>query len=248
MQDIKDLLEQKYWQYNRVEFIENDPISVPYRFDKLQDKEIAGFFAAILSWGLRKTIITKSLELMSRMDNKPHEFILYHSEQDLKQLLNFKHRTFNQTDLLYFVFFLQQHYLSHPSLEEAFLPQPNESTVEGALVRLRRKFEDQEFCPQRSLKHLSSPETGSACKRLNMFLRWMVRQEGVDFGLWKRIGTQRLVCPLDVHVNNVATQLGLLQGQKGWKAALALTETLRRFDPQDPVKYDFALFGMGAMR
>jgi uncharacterized protein (TIGR02757 family) len=247
MPTLKEILDQKYLQYNREEFIENDPISVPYRFEKKQDREIAGFFAAILAWGLRKTIIAKSLELMSRMDNRPHEFILHHSEQELKGLLGFKHRTFCDTDLLFFVLFLKNQYLASQSLEEAFLPSTNDKTVESGLIGLRKRFEALPDYPKRSLKHLSTPLQGSACKRLNMYLRWMVRSEGIDFGLWKKIPTHKLVCPLDVHVETVARHFGLLQREKGWKAALKLTERLKEFDSQDPVKYDFALFGMGAM-
>jgi uncharacterized protein (TIGR02757 family) len=236
-------------QYNRRDFIAVDPIVVPHAFSKKQDVEIAGFFAAIFAWGQRTTIIAKSRELMARMDNSPHDFVLNHTDAALKALAGFQHRTFNDTDLLYLVAFLQAHYREYDSLESAFLPcDAKFESMEACLIH----FHDQVFCfdwaPQRTRKHIATPTRHSACKRLNMYLRWMVREDGagVDFGLWKRMPTAGLVVPLDLHVQRVARKLGLLQREQAdWQAAIELTTALRAFDANDPVKYDFALFGMG---
>lgn len=186
---------------------------------------------------------------MARMDNSPHQFMLDHSDQDLKGLLGFKHRTFNDTDLLYFVAFFQQHYIQSDSLETAFLPASAEQfDAEDALNHFRTYFFSLPDSPRRTVKHISSPSQKSTCKRLNMFLRWMVRndQAGVDFGIWSRISTASLICPCDVHVDRVGRSLGLItRKQTDWKTAIELTTELSKFDPDDPVKYDFALFGMG---
>jgi len=246
---LKDFLEVKVAQYNRPDFISSDPICIPHRFNKKQDIEIAAFFAAILAWGQRKTIINKCTELMARMDNSPYQFMLGHSDQDLKGLLGFKHRTFNDTDLLYFVAFFQQHYMQSESLETAFLPASlGQFDAETALNHFRTYFFSLPDSPRRTVKHISSPSQKSTCKRLNMFLRWMVRSDkaGVDFGLWSRISTASLICPCDVHVDRVGRSLGLIsRKQTDWKTAIELTAELSKFDPDDPVKYDFALFGMG---
>ncbi len=278
-EDLKGFLDLKVQQYNQTAFIEADPIVIPHRFTLKQDREIAGFFAAILAWGQRKTIINKCLELMERMDQRPYDFILHHSETDLKGLLGFKHRTFNDTDLLYFIHFFRHHYQRYTSLESAFIPDKpgytpgyveggeqrdileNSSPVclaaaasmamfemEAALIHFRSYFFSLEDLPHRTRKHVSSPLQKSTCKRLNMFLRWMVRQDtnGVDFGIWNRIPPSSLICPCDVHVDRVGRRLGLiLRPQTDWKTAMELTEQLRTFDPDDPVKYDFALFGLG---
>lgn len=250
--DIKIFLDGKVDLYNQPSFIKDDPISVPRQFTKKQDIEIAGFFAAVFSWGNRTTIINKANELMQLMDNAPHQFCLQHSGNDLKKLLSFKHRTFNATDLLYFVSFFNMHYQKHQSLEPAFTQWMNkkEETVENALNRFYHYFFSLPDIPQRTRKHIASPEKNSSCKRLNMFLRWMVRKDpnGVDFGLWNNISPSQLICPLDVHVLRVATQLNLLQRKiPDWQAALELTAFLRTLDSADPVKYDFALFGTGVM-
>lgn len=247
---LRDLLEEKCLQYNQPQFIADDPISIPHRFTRKQDIEIAGFFAAVLAWGQRKTIINKCNELVSLLDGVPYDFICGHQENDLKRFLSFKHRTFNATDLLYFIAFLHEHYSRHESLEEAFLVglQPNDLTIENSLTGFRTLFFSLEYAPQRTRKHVSSPAAQSACKRLNMFLRWMVRsdQKGVDFGIWTHMRPAQLVCPCDVHVERTARRLGLLtRKQMDWAAALQLTANLRHFDPLDPVKYDFALFGLG---
>lgn len=243
---LAEFLDAKTAEYNRPSFIKDDPISIPHRFFKRQDIEIAAFFAAIFSWGNRTTIIRKSNELMQLMDNAPHQFILGHDEKDLRRLLDFRHRTFNATDLLYFIAFFKHHYTRHDSLEEAFL----RSAPAPALSGFYPYFFSLEDAPPRTHKHIASPEKNSSCKRLNMFLRWMVRKDdrGVDFGIWQKISPARLICPLDVHVARVARRLGLLtRNQTDWQAALELTDQLRIFDKDDPVKYDFALFGLGVM-
>lgn len=245
-----DLLERMVNRFNREKFIENDPISIPHRFRLKQDIEIAGFFAAILAWGQRVTIIRKSRELMAMMDDQPYEFILHHSETDLKRLMQFKHRTFNTTDTLYFIEFLRWFYERHGSLEEAFVPphfSQGQNTEQG-LIHFHKLFFSLEDAPARTRKHIPTPERKSTCKRLNMFLRWMVRCDGngVDFGLWKKIKPSQLICPCDVHVDRVARNLKLIKRkQTDWLTALELTENLKSFDPIDPVKYDLALFSMG---
>lgn len=246
-----DLLEANHSKYNNTAFVENDPVSIPHRFSKLQDIEISGFFAATLAWGQRKTIINKSLELMEFMDNSPFDYVKNHSEQDLKSLLRFKHRTFNATDLLYFVHFFKTYYGDHDSLEAAFVPDIGAINVENGLNNFHRLFISNENFPQRTGKHVASPAKKSACKRINMYLRWMVRKDnhGVDFGLWQRISPNQLICPCDVHVEKVARSLGLIsRKQVDWQMAVELTENLKQLDAADPVKYDFALFGMGIDR
>ena len=241
-------MDQKVDEFNRPGFIANDPISIPHKFSKLQDIEIAGFFAAVLAWGQRKTIINKCTELLSMMGNAPHDFVLNHSDNDLKPFLNFKHRTFNPTDTLYFIEFFKTYYSGQDSLEEAFLTKPSEATVQQSLERFHIGFFDHPDAPDRTRKHIATPARKSACKRLNMFLRWMVRKDvmAVDFGLWKNLQMNQLVCPCDVHVDRVARKLGLIsRKQTDWQTALELTENLKKLDPIDPVKYDFALFGLG---
>ncbi|QHL86037.1 TIGR02757 family protein [Nibribacter ruber] len=247
---IKALLEDRYQRYNTLEFIPHDPISIPHRFTEKRDIEIAGFFASILAWGQRKTIINKCTELMARMDNAPYQFIRHHHEDDLKSLLGFKHRTFNDTDLLYLVHFFRWFYEQHNSLEVAFLGT-------GPVPLLTQKARLEHFynlvfslpeAPHRTRKHISTPAKKSACKRINMYLRWMVRKDesGVDFGIWKSISPKDLICPCDVHVQRVARKLKLIERtQSDWAMAEELTKNLRAYDPQDPVKYDFALFGLG---
>jgi len=258
--DLKNFLDAKVEQYNKPDFIENDPICIPHLFLKKQDIEIAGFFAAVLAWGQRKTIINKCRSLMSRMDNAPYDFVLNHTDNDLKKLLDFKHRTFNDTDLLYFIAFFKFHYQQYDSLEQAFIPDQAivlseiylsaklNFTIEASLNHFRNYFFSIEDYPNRTKKHISSPKQKSTCKRLNMFLRWMVRKDGtgVDFGLWDTLKTADLICPCDVHVDRVGRLLGLItRKQTDWLTALELTENLKKFDDSDPVKYDFALFGLG---
>ncbi|WP_018344653.1 TIGR02757 family protein [Cytophaga aurantiaca] len=248
---LYSLLESKYKAYNTKDFIAFDPVCIPHRFSKKEDIEIMGFIASILAWGQRKTIINKCSELIERMDGAPHQFILHHQDTDLKQLEGFVHRTFNDTDLLYFIFILKEMYTEFSSMEDVFMQGMNKKSenVEGGLIAFRNYFFSFEH-PTRTLKHISSPEKKSACKRLNMFLRWMVRQDkkGVDFGIWTKIQPAQLICPCDVHVDRIARQLGLItRTQTDWKTAVELTNNLKKLDPKDPVKYDFALFGMGVI-
>lgn len=247
--ELKEFLDAKVEQYNQPGFIKNDPICIPHQFSKKQDVEIAGLFAAVLAWGQRITIINKSRELLVLMDNAPHDFILNHKEKDLKKLQQFKHRTFNATDTLYFVEFLSWFYKKHKSLEEAFTgPRKKPDKIEDGLIHFHNLFFSLEDAPHRTRKHISTPERKSACKRINMYLRWMVRDDkkGVDFGLWKNISPSQLVCPFDLHVERVARKLKLVRRkQADWLTAIELTENLRKLDPIDPVKYDFALFGLG---
>jgi uncharacterized protein (TIGR02757 family) len=245
---LKQFLDSKVKAYNQPAFIKDDPILIPHLFTKKQDIEIAGLFAAVFAWGNRTTIIGKSKELMQRMDNAPYAFIKDHSTKDLQGLKKFKHRTFNEDDLYYFVEFLHQHYSKHNSLEFAFFPIPDLDTEHG-LTHFKKYFFSFEHL-KRTEKHISSPLQKSTCKRLNMFLRWMVRidNKGVDFGLWKSISPSQLICPIDVHVARVAKKLGILKRkQVDWLAAVELTDALRKLDKDDPVKYDFALFNLGVV-
>jgi uncharacterized protein (TIGR02757 family) len=267
MHALEDFLNRKMEEYYQPAFIANDPISVPHQFKRKQDIEIAGFFAAIFSWGNRKTIIQKAKELMQRMDGSPYQFIRDHRPGDLKVFLGFKHRTFNTTDLLYFISFLKFHYDRHASLESAFLqygsgvlppagsyphriPRAALSGVEAGLSGFYHYFFSLDDSPLRTHKHIASPEKKSTCKRLNMFLRWMVRKDekNIDFGIWKQISPSQLICPVDLHVARVARRFGMVtRKQTDWQTAVDLTGQLRRFGEKDPVKYDFALFGLGAL-
>jgi uncharacterized protein (TIGR02757 family) len=249
MTDLKDFLDSKVQQYNQPHFIENDPIQIPHLFSQKQDIEIAGLFASVLAWGQRATIIKKCKELMQLMDNAPYDFIKNHISEDLKPFLNFKHRTFNATDLLYFIHFLNHFYQDNESLENAFVKGlKGIAKVENALHHFHKLFFSLEDAPTRTQKHISTPERNSACKRLNMYLRWMVRhdRQGVDFGIWEMMSPADLICPLDLHVERVARKIGFIKRkQTDWQTAIELTENLRQLDAQDPVKYDFALFGLG---
>ncbi|WP_183566464.1 TIGR02757 family protein [Mucilaginibacter sp. SP1R1] len=264
IENVKAFLDVKVAQYNQSGFIENDPISIPHLFSKKQDIEIMGFWAATLAWGQRVTIIKKCKELIALMDGAPYDFIINHEEVDLKKLLSFKHRTFNDIDTLYFIAFFRYHYEQFDSLEDAFVKPPNPLKreqelnqknlpvrgrgAEAALNYFRSYFFSLPDYPHRTKKHVSSPSQKSTCKRLNMFLRWMVRKGncGVDFGIWNRISPADLICPCDLHVDRVARKLLLItRKQTDWQTAEELTARLREFDPLDPVKYDFALFGLG---
>lgn len=252
--DLKDFLDKKVEEYNQPNFIPNDPIVIPHQFSAKQDIEIMGFLASIMAWGQRKTIINKCKELIDRMDGSPYDYIMNHKEQDLKSLLGFKHRTFNDTDILYFIEFFKYHYGHFDSLEDAFLVgQENRKDIdiELALNTFKMYFFSLPDYPYRTRKHISSPAQKSTVKRINMFLRWMVRQDnkGVDFGIWNRLSPKDLICPCDVHVERVARKFGLITFDKvNWKTAQELTANLRLLDPLDPVKYDFALFGLGVER
>lgn len=246
---MKELLEEKVEQFNVPDFILVDPISIPHQFSKKQDIEIAGLFAAILAWGQRKTIVRKCNELLGWMDQAPHEFIVGHSPRERVKFQAFAHRTFNGTDTVYFLKALQHYYKNHDSLEWAFHRQGMEHAGEG-LIHFRKLFFSLPT-PGRTYKHISSPESGSTCKRLNMYLRWMVRRDnkGVDFGIWRQLLPSQLLCPCDVHVERIARSLGLIKRKKrDWLTVLELTSNLRALDNEDPVKYDFALFGMGVTR
>lgn len=246
--NLKNFLDAKVEQYNQPAFIKDDPVSIPHLFTRKQDIEIAAFFAAIFAWGKRTIIINKSKELMQFMDMRPYEFCMDADLAGLKRLLDFKHRTFNATDLLYFVEFLKFHYQHYDSLETAFTKFGDD--VKQMLIGFHLYFFSLEDVPQRTRKHIASPEKRSNCKRLNMFLRWMVRNDdkGVDFGLWKTIKPSQLICPVDVHVARVAKRFNILhRKQIDWQAAAELTDYLKTLDPLDPVKYDFALFGLGVI-
>ncbi len=285
--ELKVFLDAKADQYDRPGFIENDPVCIPHQFTLRQDIEIMGFWAAMLAWGQRKTIINKCNELIRLMDGAPYDFIINHKDSDLKRFNGFKHRTFNDTDALYFIEFFKQHYNKYTSLESAFsgnhaklkgsafrdefleggifsavLTETASAPcyigefnrfeggidIEDALNSFRTYFFALPDYPARTIKHVSSPAQKSTCKRLNMFLRWMVREDkrGVDFGLWKSIKPSQLICPTDLHVERVARKLNLItRKQVDWQTAVELTINLRKFDPIDPVKYDFALFGLG---
>lgn len=247
---LKAFLLDKAQYYNQVAFIENDPIKIPHQFSVLQDIEIAGFFTALISWGHRKSILKSAQQIINLMGNTPYQFILEHQEKDLKPLVNFVHRTFNATDLLYFIQRLKEHYQNHHSLEAAFIPiqNPNEFTIEQSLNHFYHYIFDSPVLVQRSRKHVAAPFKKSACKRLNMYLRWMVRQDdkGVDFGLWRQISPQQLIVPLDTHVCQIAFKLGLLKDHKScWNNALLLSQYFKSIVPNDPCLLDFALFGLG---
>lgn len=250
--NLKQYLDSLVEQFNTPNFIADDPISIPHLFSKRADIEIMGFWIAMLAWGQRKTIINKATELVQLMDGAPYDFILNHQEKDRARFLNFKHRTFQTTDTLYFLEFFQNYYRTNSSLENAFSQfiSPEDETVKKGLIGFHNLFFALEFAPQRTRKHVSTPARKSTCKRLNMFLRWMVRQDnkGVDFGLWKQISPSQLLIPLDVHVDRIARKLGLLERkQRDWQAVTELSAALRQFDPKDPAKYDFALFGLGVL-
>jgi uncharacterized protein (TIGR02757 family) len=244
-----DFLEEKVRQYNHTGFIESDPVAIPHLFEKKEDIEIAAFFAATIAWGQRTTIISNARKLMRMMDDSPYEFIVHADTSELRHLSSFVHRTFNGNDVIFFIRSLQNIYMNHGGLEKIFTDSviPDDSDAKNGLLKFRDVFFSIPH-PQHVSRHVADVDTGSAAKRLNMFLRWMVRidNKGVDFGIWKGIGMNKLYCPLDVHSGQVARKLGLLsRNQNDWKAVEELTAALRTFDPVDPVKYDFALFGLG---
>lgn len=243
---VKELLDQKYQFYCQNKFIADDPISIPHLFGRKEDIEIAAFLTATISWGQRGTILKSAHRLLKLMEYSPYEFIIQAGKDDLQKLEPFKHRTFNGTDSKFFIESLKNIYLNHGGLEQAFT-KPGEEEVKSSIKHFRDIFFSIPF-PGRTLKHIADPSAGASAKRINMFLRWMVRNDehGVDFGIWKSISPSRLYCPLDVHTGNVARKLGLInRKQNDWKALEELMSHLKTFDPQDPVKYDFALFGLG---
>lgn len=247
--DIQSFLDQKCLSFNQPVFIESDPIQVPALFTTKENIEIAGFLSATLAWGQRPTIIHNALKLVRLMNNNPIEFLQNTPENEWDSFTDFKHRTFNGTDSLFFLKSLRNIYQNHGGLEQVFsIGYRKDETIFSSLRHFRKIFFELEH-EHRTEKHVSDVEKGAAAKRLNMFLRWMIRSDnfGVDFGLWKQIPTSALMLPLDVHTGNVARKLGLLaRTQNDWRAVEEITAKLREFDPDDPIKYDFALFGLGA--
>ncbi|HTB06703.1 MAG TPA: TIGR02757 family protein [Bacteroidia bacterium] len=251
--ELKEFLDEKYELYNTPKFIESDPISVPHNFTQKEDIEIAAFFAATLAWGQRPTIIRNALRIMEIMDNAPFEYITKSDKKDWKAFAGFAHRTFNSTDAVYFIQSLQHIYTKKGGLEKAFAPSKPSPRGEGTmnmydgLIEFREEFLGK-YPAGRTAKHIANVTKNASAKRLNMFLRWMVRNDkrGVDFGIWKSISPALLYCPIDLHSGRVARKLGLLKRtQDDWKAVDELTQNLRELDPKDPIKYDFALYGLG---
>lgn len=245
--ELKTFLDEKADLYNNPNFIESDPILVPHRFTTKEDIEIAAFLTASIAWGNRKTIIANALKMIGMMGNSPYDFVLSHAPTDLQRLESFVHRTFNGTDMVTFVKALKNIYFNHGGLENVFAKNRRENSMQQGISEFRNTFFETDH-PQRTRKHISDPLNNSAAKRINMFLRWMVRNDnkGVDFGLWESIPMAALSCPLDVHSGNVARKLGLLaRKQNDAKALQELDANLRLMDAADPVKYDFALFGLG---
>ncbi|MEZ4802684.1 MAG: TIGR02757 family protein [Gelidibacter sp.] len=244
---LKDLLDTKVQQYNQPHFIPTDPIQVPHLFSKKEDIEIAAFLTATIAWGNRKSIISNAKRMMQLLDNAPHDFVTQHQDSDLAPLWPFVHRTFNGEDLIQFVKSLQHLYQNHGGLETVFSKNSHPGSTQYAIHHFKNHFFEIEHLP-RTKKHISDPMKNSAAKRINMFLRWMVRNDhnGVDFGIWESLAPAQLSCPLDVHSGNVARKLGLLhRKQNDAKALNELDTALRKLDKNDPVKYDFALFGLG---
>jgi len=246
-EEIKELLEFKYQQFNAPEFIETDPIQIPHLFTQKEDIEISGFITATLAWGKRNSIIKNSRQIIECMDYAPYDFIMHHTEKDLNKFQGIKHRTFNNEDLLFFITSLRHLYQTNTDMETVFTHGLNKGeSIKDAIIYFREVFlNGKEEC--RTQKHVANPSKGSAAKRINMFLRWMIRKDnfGVDFGIWD-ISPSELFIPLDVHVGNVSRKLELLNRKSNdWKAVEELTTNLSEFDPKDPVKYDYALFGLG---
>ena len=246
-EDLKDFLDNKVLQYNNPKFIESDPIQIPHQFSIKEDIEIAGFLTATIAWGNRKSIIINAKRLLELLDNSPYDFIINHKETDLEKLQPFVHRTFNGDDTIQFIKCLKNIYEKHNGLEAVFAKHAEKDSLQISISKFKTTFFEVEHLP-RTQKHVSDPLKNSAAKRINMFLRWMVRNDktGVDFGIWKSLSPTQLSCPLDVHSGNVARKLGLLnRKQNNAKALFELDSALRKLDPKDPIKYDFALFGLG---
>lgn len=250
LKEVKELLDEKYFQFNNTSFIETDPISIPHQFSKKEDIEIASLLVATIAWGQRISIINNGNKLMRLMNNEPHDFILNFSKKDAVMFEGFVHRTFNSTDCVFFLNSLKHIYTNYGGLEAAFSTDfsSKETDVKNAITNFRMLFLNTEH-QSRSEKHISNPSAKSSAKRLCMFLRWMVRKDkhGVDFGIWKGIKPSQLCLPLDLHTGNVSRKLGLLtRTQNDWQAVEEITSVLRNFDKNDPIKYDFSLFGLGA--
>ena len=249
--NLKSFLDEKADLYNRPEFITVDPISIPHQFSRKEDIEISGFLTATIAWGQRVTILKNANKLMQMMDNTPHEFILHHNKNDLKPFSKFVHRTFNGIDCIYFIQSLHNIYKKHGGMEKVFNSHltKKDTDLSNAIHQFRKIFFSLP-CPARSQKHVADPLANSSAKRICMYLRWMVRNDGrgVDFGIWKKAKSSELIIPLDLHVARVAKHFNLLTRPKSdWQSALELTENLREFDARDPVKYDFALFALGVI-
>ena len=246
--ELQEFLDFKTEQYNQPEFIETDPIQIPHLFSKKEDIEISGFLTATIAWGNRKSILKNARNLMELLDMSPHEFVLNFKEEELDRFQGFVHRTFNELDLHYFLTSLQHIYKNHGGLEEVFSQHSTPTSTQRAIHEFKKIFFELPHL-KRTQKHVSDPLKNSAAKRINMYLRWMVRDDnkGVDFGIWKNISPAALSCPLDVHSGNIARRLKLLKRkQNDAKALIELDTNLRKLDVQDPVKYDYALFGIGA--
>ena len=245
--ELKDFLEAKVVEFNTIDFIENDPISIPHRYSLKEDIEISGFLASSIAWGNRKMITKNGHRMMDLLSESPYDFVINHKSYHLEKLVGFVHRTFNSVDFIHFIKALQHIYKEKEGLEGVFEKFQTNDSLQPAIHQLHKLFfEIHHF--ERTTKHIADPNKGSAAKKINLFLRWMIRNDnsGVDFGLWKSISPSKLSCPLDIHSGNVARKLGLLtRKQNDSKALLELDTNLRLLDPKDPVKYDFALFGLG---
>lgn len=246
-EELKEFLDNKVNQYNALDFIDSDPISIPHKYTQKKDIEISGFLAATIAWGNRKSIIKNANKMMELMGNSPYDFVMSHKNEDLKRFDGFVHRTFNSEDLGYFIKSLKNIYSNYNGLENIFSKNVSNNSTQKAISEFKKVFFEIDH-PERTTKHVSDPLKGSAAKRINMWLRWNCRNDskGVDFGIWKTISPSALSCPLDVHSGNVARKLGLLKRKQNNAKALAELDTsLRALDKTDPVKYDFALFGLG---
>ena len=245
--ELKEFLDVKVIQYNKPDFIESDPLQIPHCYSLKEDIEISGFLTATIAWGNRKSIINNAKRLMALMDHAPHDFVMQHQPKDLERFNTFVHRTFNGLDCIQFIESLKHIYTHHNGLEGVFNMYSEKDSLQASIHHLKQHFFEIDHL-QRTQKHISDPLKKSAAKRINMFLRWMVRPNDtkVDFGLWTQLSPSQLSCPLDVHSGNVARKLGLLKrSQNDAKALSELDKNLRKLDPVDPVKYDFALFGLG---
>jgi uncharacterized protein (TIGR02757 family) len=246
-EELKEFLDEKVDKYNRPDFIDLDPISIPHNYSRKEDIEISGFLAATIAWGNRTMILRNANRMMSFLDDSPFEFIMNHTEHDLERINCVIHRTFNSGDFLYFIKALKHIYASYDGIESIFTRYQTEDSLQPAIHEFRRMFFELPH-DKRTMKHISDPYSGSAAKKLNMYLRWMIRKDnrGVDFGIWKSISPSILSCPLDIHSGNIARKLDLLKRKQNDSKAVAELDTiLRTFDKDDPVKYDFALFGLG---
>ena len=243
--DLKKFLDLKYQEYNNINFIKDDPVQIPHLFEKKEDIEISGFLTSIISWGNRKSIIKSAKKMMNQIDYSPHDFVLNSTNNEIKKL-QFVHRTFNSIDFQFFIKTLKNIYTNHLGLENVFLIEKENDFIFENISSFRNIFFSIKH-EKRTEKHISNPLKGSSCKRINMFLRWMIRNDkNVDFGIWKKISKSKLSCPLDVHTGRVARKLGLIQRkQNDIKSLIELDKNLRILDKKDPVKYDFSLFGLG---